>query len=82
MNDKESFTLQKIPSYLFWAILATGFFIPFGIIAIVYASKVKAFLINGDVSNAINASKRAKRWCWFAVAAGLVILLITVLAQL
>ncbi len=80
-SQHEEITPQKVPNYLFWAILATFWFIPFGIIAIVYASQVRAFLRSGDYSRAIDASKKAKKWCWFSFMAGLVIAILALLLQ-
>jgi len=72
-SQQEEITPQKVPSYLFWAILATFCFIPFGIVAIVYASQVRAFLRSKDYSRAIDASRKSKKWCWFSLMAGLFI---------
>ena len=75
-NQQEEITLLKVPSYLFWAIIATVWCIPLGIVAIVYASKVSVFLRSGDYSRAIVASKKAKKWCWFSFIAGFVALIV------
>lgn len=57
----------QIKTYLFPAILLTFLCCnPFGIIAIVYASKVRAKLESGDKTGAIAASKEAQKWCWIA----------------
>jgi Interferon-induced transmembrane protein/zinc-ribbon domain len=57
---------EKIPTYLAPAILTTlccGC-PPFGIVAIVYASRVDGKLAAGDVEGAKQASRSAKMWCW------------------
>lgn len=68
-----------IPTYLVWSIIVTVLSlcvcciigtIP-GIVAIVFATKVKSSLDAGDISGAQQASNTAKIWCW--VATGLCI---------
>jgi len=80
-SQQEKINPQKVSSYLLWAILATFWFIPFGIVAIVYASRVRAFLMSGDYSRAIGTSKKAKKWCWFSFMAGLIIAILALLLQ-
>ena len=58
---------QTVPpsSHLVGAILATLFCcLPFGIPAIVYASKVESRWYAGDHQGAIEASNSARNWCW------------------
>lgn len=47
--------------------------IPFGIPAIVFAARVKAFLLNGQYAMAQEASEKAKMWCWVGFLIGIVI---------
>jgi len=50
-------------SYLAWAIILTIFgFFPFGIVSIIYASKVSGFYASGDYEMAQRASKSALIW--------------------
>lgn len=54
----------KVPNYLVWAILSlVFFFLPGGIVALVYAVKVDNLLAAGDVAGAQHASGIAKGWC-------------------
>jgi hypothetical protein len=73
INDKwETNSDKKISSYIAWSILLTFWFIPFGIVAIIYSSQVIAFSRSGDYLKAERASKKAKIWCWITLAAGLI----------
>jgi hypothetical protein len=65
---------RKIPNYLTQAILCTLFCcLPFGIVAIVFASKVDGLQLMGDQYGAMTASNSAKTWCWIAFAIGLIL---------
>ena len=60
------------PSYLAWAIISTlCCCIPFGVVAIVYASKVNSLWARGDMYGAQKASKRAQLWTILAIVLGL-----------
>lgn len=66
-----------VPNYLVQAILCTCFcFGPFGIVAIVYAAQVNTQLAARNEHAAWQASRSAKKWCWYAVwtAAALVVI--------
>ena len=70
-------TATKIPNYLVQAILVTlCCCLPFGIVAIVYAAQVSSKVQAGDIQGALDASGKAKMWCWIGFACGLVINLI------
>jgi hypothetical protein len=59
-----------IPSYLAQSILVTIFCcVPFGIVAIVYAARVGSLQGAGDYQGALEASNKAKMWCWVAFGA-------------
>jgi hypothetical protein len=66
---------ERIPNYLLQSILVTllcgCFSWPFGIPAIVFASKVDGFVARGDISGAIDASRKAKTWMWIALGIGI-----------
>ena len=63
---------ERIPNYLVQAILVTiCCCVPFGIPAIVYAAQVKSKLAAGDVSGAMESSRKAKMWSWIAFGLGL-----------
>lgn len=54
---------EKVSSHMVEAILVTLFCcLPFGIVSIIYASKVNARLAMGDVEGAKAASRSANRW--------------------
>lgn len=61
------------PSYLAWAIISTlCCCIPFGVVAIIYASKVNGLWLRGDVNGAYKASARAQTWTILAIVLGLI----------
>jgi ribosomal protein L40E len=68
-----------VPNYLVQAILVTVFCcVPFGIPAIVFAAQVNSKLEGGDYAGAVEASKRAKLWCWISFGVGLGIVVVYV----
>jgi uncharacterized membrane protein YvbJ len=75
-------TATKIPNYLVQAILVTlCCCIPFGIVSIVYAAQVNGKVQAGDIQGALDASRKAKMWCWLGFGIGLVIGLISIALQ-
>jgi hypothetical protein len=63
---------MTVPNYLVQAILVTIFCcVPFGIPAIVFAAQVNSKLEGGDYTGAVEASKKAKIWCWVSFLIGL-----------
>ena len=63
----------KIPNYLVHSILCTlCCCLPFGIVGIVYASKVDGLVKMGNTADALEASGKAKMWCWIGLGVGLV----------
>ena len=63
--------MGNVPNHLVWSILATIFCcIPFGIPAIVFSSQVDSMLRAGDYEGALEASRKAKTWCWVAFGCG------------
>lgn len=62
---------SSVPNYLAQAILTTIFCcVPLGIPAIVFAAQVNSKLAAGDRAGAVEASKKAKLWCWISFVAG------------
>ena len=62
----------KVPNYLVHSILCTlCCCLPFGIVAIVYASKVDGLANMGNTAAALEASGKAKLWCWIGLGMGL-----------
>lgn len=51
-------------------------FLPFCIVAIVYAVKAKNKIAAGDIPEALGASRKAKIWLWITVSAALIFSLI------
>jgi uncharacterized membrane protein YvbJ len=61
----------NVPNHLVESILATVFCcLPFGIPAIVFSSQVDSLLRVGDYEGALEASRKAKTWCWVAFGCG------------
>jgi hypothetical protein len=64
-------------SYLGWSVLsALLFFVPTGIVAIVYSVLVKRRLAAGDWVGAARASRLARTWCLVSVAIGVMVFLL------
>jgi len=60
----------SVPSYLAQAILVTLFCcLPFGIVAIVFAAQANGKLAAGDYAGAVDASNKARMWCWISFGA-------------
>ena len=54
---------RSIPDHLIWAILATLFCcLPLGIVSLIHAARVDAFVRGGDLVAAQAASDAARRW--------------------
>lgn len=61
------------PNHLAFAIVVTVLCcLPLGIPAIVYASQVNTKAQAGDMAGALESSRRAKMWSWWALGVGLV----------
>jgi len=68
----------NVPNYLVQSILVTlCCCIPLGVVAIVFAAQVNGKLAAGDVAGAMDASRKAKMWCWIAFGVGLVVIVIS-----
>ena len=64
--------VQNVPNYLVQSILVTLFCcLPIGVAAIVFSSQVNSKLQMGDVQGAMEASKKAKMFCWISVGLGI-----------
>lgn len=67
-------TTAPPPSYLAWAILATVlFFLPLGVVAIVFSSRVGGLYAAGDYAGAQGSSRRARQFALAATLVGLVL---------
>ena len=63
----------NIPTHMANAVAATlCCCIPFGIVAIVYASKASTLVALGRIPEAVDAPNKANMWSWIAAACGLV----------
>ncbi len=70
--DATGTTPRSVPSYLAQAIIVTILCcLPFGIVAIVYAAQVSGKVAAGDYAGAVEASNKAKTWCWVSFGVGL-----------
>ena len=84
VSDKASYVVPvHVSDYLVQAILITVCCcLPFGIVAIVYAARVKAFLLGGQIAMAEEASEKAKMWCWVGFGIGIVFYSLYILMNL
>ncbi|GAA5484333.1 CD225/dispanin family protein [Haloferula sargassicola] len=65
---------ENIPTYLWQSIVVTLLCcLPFGIVAIVFASRVSSLKYRGDAAGAREASDKAKFWVNVSVISGIVI---------
>lgn len=61
----------KPDNYLVWAILSTILCcMPFGVVAIVNASKIDSLWATGQYLAAQDAAQKTKKWCWAAFGCG------------
>lgn len=64
---------EKPDNFLAWAILSTIFCcLPFGIVSIVYASKVNGLWYAGEYEEARIAASKARTWFWWAFILGMI----------
>lgn len=67
-------SMPKPNNFLIWAILSTLFCcLPFGIISIVYASKVDGLWYAGNYVEAQDAASKARTWFWWSFGSALLI---------
>lgn len=62
-------------NYLVWSILVTVMccsFLPGGIVAIVYSSKVNSYWEKGNYAEAQKCADRAKMWCYITAGVGFI----------
>lgn len=73
--------VYKPESGLVWGILTTLFCcLPFGIVSIVYATKVDSMWYMGNYQAAMDYAKKAKNWAmWAAITGGVIIILYIIL---
>ena len=62
----------SVPNYLVYSILVTLFCcLPLGVVAIVFAAQVNSKLAAGDYYGAVDASNKARMWCWWSFGLGI-----------
>jgi len=62
-----------LSNYLVQSILVTlCCCVPFGIVAIIHATKVNGHLAKGEFELAVKASEDAKKWCWIGAILGFI----------
>jgi Interferon-induced transmembrane protein/zinc-ribbon domain len=65
--------MQNVPNYMVQAILLTVCCcLPFGVVAIVFAAQVNSKLAQGDLTGAMEASGKARMFCWIGLIGGVV----------
>ena len=64
---------QQPDSNLVWGILAVLCCLPFGIVSIIYASKVSGLWAQGRYAEAQEASDDAKKWAIWGAVAGVIV---------
>ena len=65
---------QQPDNYLVWAILTTIFCcLPFGIVSIIYSTKVSGLWVQGQYAEAQAAANNAKKWAIIGAVAGPII---------
>ena len=71
---------MRPPNYLWQSIVCTVLCCwPFGVVGIVYAAKVNGLFDTGNVAAAVEASEKAKLWCWLSFGSILVIIVLYIL---
>ena len=71
---------QRIPNYLAQSIIVTLFCcLPLGIPAIVFSAQVNGKVQAGDIQGAMESSRKAKMFGWWAFGVGLAVSIVYVL---
>jgi hypothetical protein len=72
-------TTAPPPNYLAWAVVATVlFFLPLGVVSIVFASQVNGKYAAADFAGAQEASRKARTWALWSTLVGVVLYVVLV----
>ena len=66
-------TPDKVPNYLIPAIISALCCFPLGIISIIFAAQVNGKVTAGDLTGALDASKKAKMFSYIFIGLGIVV---------
>lgn len=66
-------TPDKVPNYLIPAIISALCCFPLGIISIIFAAQVNSKVTAGDMTGALDASKKAKMFSYIFIILGVVV---------
>ena len=66
-------TPDKVPNYLIPAIISALCCFPLGIISIIFAAQVNGKVTAGDMTGALDASKKAKMFSYIFIGLGLLV---------
>lgn len=73
--------VERVPSYLGWAIVCIFLCWPFAIPAIVYASRVDGLVAQGNMQGAREASGKAKTWATVSTVVFAVLFIISIVVR-
>lgn len=72
--------VSDIPTHIVGAVLVTLFCcLPFGIVSLIFGSKVSGLVAEGRIDEAMNASKKAKNWMIIGMILGILIIFLNIL---
>lgn len=66
-------TPDRVPNYLIPAIISALCCFPLGIISIIFAAQVNGKVTAGDITGALDASKKAKMFSYIFIGLGVVL---------
>jgi hypothetical protein len=66
-------TPDRVPNYLIPAIISAICCLPLGIVSIIFAAQVNGKVASGNMTGALDASKKAKMFSYIAIGLGIVV---------